>query len=152
MASPGSDAAVEAVLQHGAAVLFEGATAEDPSRNFRAWTREIIRRQFLHFTSTGRRREAFSGHFRATLRGNLRRLRAGSHGQGDRREMQALRHGREKLPSREPDLQGVPGPLALNRTPCGSVFLSSGGTSVKERDAQQSLMVSAPEILVSVSS
>jgi RNA polymerase sigma factor (sigma-70 family) len=40
--------AAEEVFQNAAVVIVEGATAGEPIRNFRAWAKEIIRRQALY--------------------------------------------------------------------------------------------------------
>ena len=40
--------AAEEVLQNAAVVIVEGATAGEPIRNFRAWAKEIVRRQALY--------------------------------------------------------------------------------------------------------
>lgn len=40
--------AAEEVLQNAAVVIIEGATAGEPIRNFRAWAKEIVRRQALY--------------------------------------------------------------------------------------------------------
>jgi RNA polymerase sigma-70 factor, ECF subfamily len=40
--------AAEEVFQNAAVVILEGATAGEPIRNFRAWAKEIVRRQALY--------------------------------------------------------------------------------------------------------
>lgn len=40
--------AAEEVFQNAAVVIIEGATAAEPIRNFRAWAKEIVRRQALY--------------------------------------------------------------------------------------------------------
>lgn len=40
--------AAEEVFQNAAVVIVEGATAGEPIRNFRAWAKEIVRRQALY--------------------------------------------------------------------------------------------------------
>jgi len=42
-------AAAEEVFQNAAVVIIEGATAGEPIRNFRAWAKEIVRRQALYY-------------------------------------------------------------------------------------------------------
>jgi RNA polymerase sigma-70 factor (ECF subfamily) len=49
--------AAEEVLQNAAVVIVEGATAGEPIRNFRAWAKEIIRRQALYRLRQQRRDE-----------------------------------------------------------------------------------------------
>jgi len=41
--------AAEEVFQNAAVVIIEGATAGEPIRNFRAWAKEIVRRQALYY-------------------------------------------------------------------------------------------------------
>lgn len=41
--------AAEEVFQNAAVVIIEGATAAEPIRNFRAWAKEIVRRQALYY-------------------------------------------------------------------------------------------------------
>lgn len=96
--------AAEEVFQNAAVVIVEGATAGEPIRNFRAWAKEIVRRQALYRL---RQQAQESRRFRPISLELFEAISAAfleEDTEEVRREVQALRHCLDKLPPRQREL------------------------------------------------
>ncbi len=93
--------AAEEVFQNAAVVIVEGATAGEPIRNFRAWAKEIVRRQALYRL---RKQAQEAKRFRPISPELFEAISAAFMEDGPdepRREIQALRKCLEKLTARQ---------------------------------------------------
>lgn len=96
--------AAEEVFQNAAVVIVEGATAGEPIRNFRAWAKEIVRRQALYRL---RKQAQDARLFRPIAPELFEAISAAfmeEDTEGVRREVQALRLCLEKLPQRQREM------------------------------------------------
>ena len=96
--------AAEEVFQNAAVVIIEGATAGEPIRNFRAWAKEIVRRQALYRL---RKQKQEAKLFRPIAPELFEALSAAfleDDTEEARRELQALRLCLDKLPPRQREL------------------------------------------------
>ncbi len=99
--------AAEEVFQNAAVVILEGATAGEPIRNFRAWSKEIVRRQALYRL---RQQSQQAKRFRPIAPELFEAISATfleEDAEGVRREVLALRNCLEKLPPRQRALLGL---------------------------------------------
>jgi RNA polymerase sigma-70 factor (ECF subfamily) len=96
--------AAEEVFQNAAVVIVEGATAGEPIRNFRAWAKEIVRRQALYRL---RKQAQEAKRVRPIAQELFESISAAfleDDTDGVRREVQALRQCLEKLPTRQREM------------------------------------------------
>lgn len=96
--------AAEEVFQNAAVVIIEGATAGEPIRNFRAWAKEIVRRQALYRI---RKQSQDRKLFRPVTPELFDAISAAfmeDDSEGPRREVQSLRKCLEKLPARQREM------------------------------------------------
>ncbi len=96
--------AAEEVFQNAAVVIVEGATAGEPIRNFRAWAKEIVRRQALYRL----RKQAQEGRLFRPISPELFEAISAAFLEEDTegvpREVQALRQCLQKLPPRQREM------------------------------------------------
>lgn len=96
--------AAEEVFQNAAVVIVEGATAGEPIRNFRAWAKEIVRRQALYRL----RKQAQEAKVFRPISPELFEAISTAFLEDDseevRRDLHALRQCLEKLPPRQREM------------------------------------------------